>query len=253
MATAPFAADLAILPPVTPNWQGLRRGISYWPKLLWQDARKICTREVKWTSSNPAFAKVDATGLVTPLADGAVTITATSPSGTAHATVRVSHMKTPFVWSFRNDVIPVLTKAGCNQGACHGALAGKNGFKLTLRGYDPDVDYDTLTRQSIGRRINLSDPAAQPDADEAVDAHSARRRHSRLEPKSLEYRVIAEWIAVRNAASRRFRPANHRARSVSRGRDAQSRAQSSSSWSRREIFGRQGSGRDALGEVLLER
>ncbi len=52
----------------------------------------------------------------------------------------------------------MLTKAGCNQGACHGALAGKNGFKLTLRGYDPDVDYDTLTRQSVGRRVSLADP-----------------------------------------------------------------------------------------------
>ena len=45
-------------------------------------------------------------------------------------------------------MMPVLTKMGCNSGACHGALAGKNGFKLTLRGYDPEVDYDTLTRQS---------------------------------------------------------------------------------------------------------
>src|SRR5207237_313737 len=56
-------------------------------------------------------------------------------------------------WSFRNHVIPVLTKMGCNSGACHGALAGKNGFKLTLRGYDPDTDYDTGTifRRTHGR------------------------------------------------------------------------------------------------------
>ena len=44
---------------------------------------------------------------------------------------------------------------GLQSGACHGALAGKGGFKLTLRGYDPEVDYDALTRQSVGRRINL--------------------------------------------------------------------------------------------------
>ena len=72
----------------------------------------------------------------------------------------LSNTKAPFTWSFRNNVIPVMTKVGCNQGACHGALAGKNGFKLTLRGYDPDVDYDTLTRQSVGRRVSLADPAA---------------------------------------------------------------------------------------------
>ena len=56
--------------------------------------------------------------------------------------MKVRDFGAPFAWSFRNNVIPVLTKAGCNQGACHGALAGKNGFKLTLRGYDPDADYE---------------------------------------------------------------------------------------------------------------
>src|SRR5262245_3015755 len=50
-------------------------------------------------------------------------------------------------WSFRNHVIPVLTKLGCNSGACHGAAAGKAGFKLTLRGYDPELDYNVLSRQ----------------------------------------------------------------------------------------------------------
>ena len=52
--------------------------------------------------------------------------------------------------SFRKHVIPVLTKMGCNSGACHGAAAGKNGFALTLRGYDPEADYDTITRGRAG-------------------------------------------------------------------------------------------------------
>ena len=55
--------------------------------------------------------------------------------------------------SFRNDVQPVLTKMGCNSGACHGALAGKNGFKLSLRGYDDAGDFRALTRDALGRRI----------------------------------------------------------------------------------------------------
>ena len=58
----------------------------------------------------------------------------------ATVSVRVKDSHAPFTWSFRNHVIPVMTKMGCNQGACHGALAGKNGFKLSLRGYDPDAD-----------------------------------------------------------------------------------------------------------------
>jgi hypothetical protein len=97
-------------------------------------------------------------------------------------------------WSFRNHVIPVLTKAGCNQGACHGALAGKGGFKLTLRGYDPEVDYDTLTRQSVGRRITLADPGASLLLRKPTMA-TPHGGGLRIKPNSLEYRIIAEWIA----------------------------------------------------------
>ena len=71
----------------------------------------------------------------------------------------MKNAQAPHIWSFRNDVIPVMSKVGCNSGACHGAAAGKNGFKLTLRGYDPEEDYNTLTRQSIARRVSLSEPA----------------------------------------------------------------------------------------------
>jgi len=75
----------------------------------------------------------------------------------SHATPRIRRAVIAPV-SFRNQVIPVLTKAGCNSGACHGAAAGKNGFGLTLRGYDPLADYDTITRQASGRRINKMEP-----------------------------------------------------------------------------------------------
>lgn len=60
--------------------------------------------------------------------------------------------------SFLNDVMPVLAKAGCNSGACHGAASGKKGFKISLRGYDPASDYRTLTRGTDGRRLNFNDP-----------------------------------------------------------------------------------------------
>src|SRR5437868_5410441 len=118
------------------------------------------TRAAKWTSSNPAVARVDQTGLVTPVADGAAAITASASGRTATANVRVKGASAATAWSFRNDVIPVLTKMGCNSGACHGALAGKNGLKLSLRGYDPDTDYDTLTRSAAGRRVSLAEPTA---------------------------------------------------------------------------------------------
>ena len=110
---------------------------------------------------------VDAAGMVHPVADGEATITASAEGRTARVTVRVQNVHTPFAWSFRNDVLPVMSKVGCNSGACHGAAAGKNGFKLTLRGYDPEEDYNTLTRQSDGRRILAFRARAKPDVAEA--------------------------------------------------------------------------------------
>jgi hypothetical protein len=61
--------------------------------------------------------------------------------------------------SFANDVMPILAKAGCNAGACHGAASGKKGFKVSLRGYDPSTDYVTLTRGTEARRLTFNDPA----------------------------------------------------------------------------------------------
>jgi hypothetical protein len=97
--------------------------------------------------------------------------------------------------SFRNHVIPVLTKMGCNSGPCHGAAAGKNGFALTLRGYDPDADYNTLTRQASGRRVNTLEPAKSLMLLKPTETvpHMGGKR---FEPDSPEYRVIARWIAA---------------------------------------------------------
>jgi len=96
--------------------------------------------------------------------------------------------------SFRNHVIPVMTKMGCNSGACHGAAAGKNGFKLTLRGYDPETDYVTLTRQAAGRRTNPLEPARSLILLKPTRTipHMGGRR---FDVGSPEYRIIAGWIA----------------------------------------------------------
>ncbi|MGH9672856.1 MAG: Ig-like domain-containing protein, partial [Bryobacteraceae bacterium] len=153
------------------------------------------TSAARWASSNTDVATVDASGTIRPAGDGEAVITARANGLTATVKVRVRESKAPFQWNFRNHVIPVMTKAGCNQGACHGALAGKNGFKLTLRGYDPEVDYDTLTRQSQGRRVSLAEPAASLILQKAVFAipHGGGKR---FRDDSLEYRVVGEWIAA---------------------------------------------------------
>ncbi len=104
-------------------------------------------------------------------------------------------MEKPFTWSFRNHVESVFAKTGCNSGACHGALAGKNGFKLSLRGYDPEGDFTTLTRQARGRRMVPTDPGRSLLLTKPSGAvpHKGGLRFS---PDSLEYRVLAEWIAA---------------------------------------------------------
>lgn len=78
----------------------------------------------------------------------------------ASVQVTVSDAEQPLQWSFRNHVEPVLAKQGCSSGACHGALAGKGGFKLSLSGYNPERDYFNLVELQSGRRVEPKRPAA---------------------------------------------------------------------------------------------
>jgi len=96
--------------------------------------------------------------------------------------------------SFRNNVQPVLAKAGCNAGACHGAAAGQNGFRLSLRGYDNEGDFTTLTRQALGRRINPAEPGRSLLLLKSTGA-VPHKGGKRFEVDSAEYRIIADWIA----------------------------------------------------------
>jgi hypothetical protein len=84
---------------------------------------------------------------------------------------------------------------GCNSGACHGAAAGKNGFSLTLRGYDPAADYDAITRQAGGRRVNLIEPAKSLlllKPTEVVPHVGGRK----FEPGTPAYEVLSRWVAT---------------------------------------------------------
>jgi hypothetical protein len=97
--------------------------------------------------------------------------------------------------SFRHDVLPILSKAGCNSGGCHGALAGKGGFRLSLFGYNPDADWLTITRESRGRRVELSDPGASLFLTKPTTA-LRHKGGKRLEVNSEDYKIIASWITA---------------------------------------------------------
>ena len=153
------------------------------------------TSACTFSSSNPNVATVDDKGVVTAVADGRAIVTARDGGQTVSTIVEVERAVAPYPLSFRNHVIPVLTRAGCNSGPCHGAASGKNGFKLTLRGYDPEADYLTLTRQATARRVNRVEPARSLMLLKPTQAvsHGGGRRFA---PDSPEYRVIAQWIAA---------------------------------------------------------
>ena len=96
--------------------------------------------------------------------------------------------------TFLRDVAPILNKTGCTAGTCHGAAKGKNGFKLSLRGYDPQFDYEALLYDLAGRRFNRADPGkslmlAKPTQEVA---HGGGLR---FEKSSGYYKIIYNWIA----------------------------------------------------------
>ena len=133
-------------------------------------------------------------GVVVPLGNGLVMLSATVGNQTTQAAISIEDFDQPSAGSFRNQVEPVLTRQGCNSGACHGAAAGKNGLKLSLRGYAPEQDYDVLTRQAIGRRIVPTAPAESLLLLKPSGA-LAHGGGVKLPPDSQDYRVLAEWIA----------------------------------------------------------
>ncbi len=98
--------------------------------------------------------------------------------------------------SFRQDIVPILTANGCNAGGCHGKLAGQNGFKLSLRGYAPEIDYESLTRDLVGRRVNFAAPRESLLLLKPIGAvpHDGGNR---LVNGSRAYKTLLSWIEHR--------------------------------------------------------
>lgn len=194
-APGPTTAGIQLLPP-SARLDGPKSGQRFLAESV-QSGASVGdeTDRAAFSTDNPRVATVGPDGTVTPVGNGSATISATVDGRTAKAAVSVENMERDEPWSFRNHVEPVLTKAGCNSGACHGAAAGKNGLRLTLRGYGPDVDYNNLTRQALGRRVVKTAPAESLLLLKPTGAleHGGGVKFA---PDSREYRVIADWIAA---------------------------------------------------------
>jgi hypothetical protein len=159
-----------------------------------QDGSKVdLTNEAKFEPSGPGVT-VDETGYMMPATSGKTSVTVTAGGQTAQLAVTVGDPGAARPASFVRDVMPIVNKTGCTQGACHGSAKGKNGFKLSLRGYDPDFDYKALLFDISGRRFNRADPAASlmlaKPAQEVPHEGGLR-----FEKGSRYYNTILNWIA----------------------------------------------------------
>ena len=151
------------------------------------------SRDVKYVVTDPAIARVDQNGMVYPVAEGRTQLEI--QHGTEHLTVPVMIMGLvdPIPVSFQFEVQPILTKARCNSGGCHGKAEGQNGFKLSLFGFDNESDYDALVNESRGRRLNFSNP----DNSLLLLKGTARSPHGgglKIERESARYELVRRWI-----------------------------------------------------------
>jgi hypothetical protein len=129
-----------------------------------------------------------------PLVNGATTITARYGDKSVKISVKTESMDKTIPISFPNHIVPIFSKLGCNGGGCHGKSGGQNGFALSLLGFVPELDYQTLTKENRGRRILPSSPENSLLLLKAagIMAHAGGKR---LEVGSDEYKLIRRWIA----------------------------------------------------------
>ncbi|MBI3694073.1 MAG: DUF1549 domain-containing protein [Acidobacteria bacterium] len=138
---------------------------------------------------------LDKDGFLVPAKEGQAKVIITAGGQRTELAVTVSGLGQPRPVSFIRDVTPILNRVGCTSGTCHGAAKGKNGFKLSLRGYDSDFDYRALLYDMSGRRFNRSDPArslmlAKPTQQVA---HGGGQR---IELGSRYYQTLLHWISA---------------------------------------------------------
>ncbi|HZJ17841.1 MAG TPA: DUF1549 domain-containing protein, partial [Chthoniobacteraceae bacterium] len=180
-------------PVLTLRGEGARQQLLVTGKLD-TNAERDFTRQASYAAIPEGIVKVDAQGVVTPLADGTATVSATAEGVSATLEVKVENAAIPLPINFANQIVPIFTKAGCNAGGCHGKASGQNGFKLSLLGFEPAEDYEHLVKEARGRRVFPAAPENSLLLLKAVNAmpHGGGKR---IDADSDDYRLIVRWIA----------------------------------------------------------
>lgn len=156
------------------------------------------TRLVKYELSGPAdqsakLAQINPRGVCRPVSEGKGKLVAKLGDQTVEASVEISGLAAGYRADFIRDVSPVMAKTGCNAGTCHGSKDGKNGFKLSLRGYDPEADVRSLTDDLASRRVNLASPDDSLMLLKAL-AEVPHEGGRRMPADSPYYQTLRQWI-----------------------------------------------------------
>jgi hypothetical protein len=146
------------------------------------------------TAEIAGVVEIGSGGFLAPRKDGATALIVKAGSQTCRVPVTVKDVGKPQPISFRHQMVAALNVGGCNMGACHGTPSGKNGFRLSLRGYDPAADYLQLTRDVLGRRTDRQDPEASLILRKAL-GRIPHEGGQRFPSSSLPAQVFRGWLS----------------------------------------------------------
>ncbi len=186
------SAKIAVYPPDI-NLETARDRQSFIVQLTQADGlTRDLTDAAQVTFANPALVRLDK-NVVLPVADGVTEMTVTAAGQTVKVPVKVVNAKADRPVSFKLDVMPVFLRSGCNSGACHGAARGKDGFRLSLFGFDPDGDHFRLTHEVNGRRVNLATPAESLLIDKAT-GKVPHTGGAKIKDNDEYYQTLMRWL-----------------------------------------------------------
>lgn len=192
LASGELFAQLKVIPDVVE----LNGADSRWQLLVSHDDAGLSldlTRRAEYQSADSEVASVSPDGVVRGISDGDTVIKIAADGEKYSVPVRVRGAASRRRVHFENDILPVLSRFGCNTSGCHGKAEGQNGFKLSIFGFDPDADLAALTQEGRGRRTNRT----MPNQSLLLLKASGGMPHGggiRIRRNSVEYRVLRDWI-----------------------------------------------------------